>query len=190
MEDLTRAGKILYWGTSEWPAWLIERARAVAVSMGGRGPVSNQPRYSLMYRHPEAELLQYCRYAGIGNVVFSPPAHGVLTGKYEPGKEAPKGTRAADPAQNIVMKNLYWTDELLRKAKIFASPAADTGVTAAQPAPAWVLRRDEITSAIIGASKVSQVEENLAAAEIEIPEDLAAKLDELFPGPGETYPLE
>ncbi len=189
MDDLSRAGKILYWGTSEWPAWLIERARAAAKEMGAKGPVSNQPRYSLMYRHPEAELFQYCRVAGIGNVVFSPLAHGVLTGKYEPGKEPPAGTRAADPKQNAVLMNLYWTEDLLKRAKEFASLAAQAGMRPAQLALAWVLRRSEVTSAIIGASKVSQVEENIAAAETTVPDDLAEKLDELFPGPGETYPL-
>lgn len=189
MEDLARQGKILYWGTSEWPAWMIERARAVAEQIGARGPVSNQPRYSLMYRHPEAELLQYCEVAGIGNVVFSPLAHGVLTGKYTPGQEAPAGTRAADPKQNSVVKRMYWTDELLEKALEFKRLAGELGVSAAQLALAWVLRRSEVSSAIMGASKVSQVEDNAAAADVAIPDDLLATLDETFPGPGVNYPL-
>lgn len=190
MDDLARSGKILYWGVSEWPAWLIERATRVAERMGARPPVSNQPRYSLMYRQPEMELFQYCREAGIGNVVFSPLAHGVLTGKYAPGKEPPPGTRAADPKQNTVIMAMYWKEELLKKAKEFASIAGDLGVKPAQLALAWVLRRTEVTSAIIGATKVAQVEENVAAADVSVPEDVLAKLDELFPAPGETYPLQ
>ncbi len=190
MDDLARSGKILYWGVSEWPAWLIERARSVAIQIGARPPVSDQPRYSLMYRKPEAELFQYCREAGIGNVVFSPLAHGVLTGKYEPGKEPAKGTRAADPKQNAVLKNLYWSDELLEKAQELAAIAGEMGVKPAQLALAWVLRREELTSTIIGASKVAQVEENAAAVDVEIPDDVLEKIESLFPGPGETYPIQ
>lgn len=189
MEDLAGEGKILYWGTSEWPAWLIEQARQVAISTGARPPVSNQPRYNLMYRKPEGELLQYSRAVGIGNVVFSPLAHGILTGKYEPGKGPAPGTRAADPTQNMVIKKMYWSDELLGKAQRFAAIAGDMGVKPAQLALAWILRRPEITSAIIGASKKSQVVENAGAAGVDIPQDILEKLDELFPGPGETYPL-
>ena len=106
VEDLARSGKILYWGVSEWPAWLIAQANALADKNHFRPAVSNQPRYSLMYRQPEAELFPYCRENGIGNVVFSPLAHGVLTGKYPPGQPPPAGTRAADPKQNMVMNGL------------------------------------------------------------------------------------
>jgi aryl-alcohol dehydrogenase-like predicted oxidoreductase len=189
LEDLARAGKILYWGTSEWPAWLIDRANAIADQNGFRRAVSNQPRYSLLYRHPEAELFQYCRHNGIGNVVFSPLAHGVLTGKYAPGQPPPPGTRASDPKQNAVMMKMYWTEEILQKAQRFAKIAADMELKASQLALAWVLRRQEVSSAIIGATKVSQLEDNLAAVGVAIPDDVLAALDELFPGPDETYPL-
>ena len=187
MDDLARQGKILYWGTSEWPAWLIARANAIADRYGWRRAVSNQPRYSLLYRHPEAELFQYCRHDGVGNVVFSPLAHGVLTGKYQPGEAPPAGTRAADPKQNKVLMRMYWTPEKLEKAQQFSLIASDLGLKASQLALAWVLRRPEVSSAIMGASSVAQVQENAAAAEATIPEDVLKKLDELFPGPGETY---
>jgi len=147
MEDLARQGKILYWGTSEWPAWLIARANAVAREIGARPVVSNQPRYNLLYRVPEAELFPYCRRNGIGNVVFSPVAHGILTGKYAPGKPPPPGTRAADPQQNMVIKALYWQDDYLERAVEFKCIAEGMGVTAAQLAIAWILRRREVTSA-------------------------------------------
>ena len=190
MEDLSRQGKIVYWGVSEWPAWMIAQARAVARQIGARGPASDQPRYSLLYRQGEAELFQYCRREGIGTVVFSPLAHGVLTGKYAPGQEPAPGTRAADPQQNAVMKRLYWKQEFLEKARQLKAIAESMGLSAAQLALAWVLRRQEVTSAIMGASKVSQVQENAAAASVQIPPDVLARLEELFPGPGETYPLQ
>lgn len=189
MEDLARHGKILYWGTSEWPAWLIQKAIAVADQLGCRPPVSNQPRYSIMYRQPEAELFQFCQHSGIGNVVFSPLAHGMLTGKYAPGQEPAKGTRAADPKQNAVIKMMYWTPEHLEKAAQFKNIAQEMGISGAQLALAWVLRRTEVTSAIMGASKISQIEDNARAADVTIPEDVLKKLDELLPGPAETYPI-
>ncbi|OHB75063.1 MAG: voltage-gated potassium channel [Planctomycetes bacterium RBG_16_64_10] len=190
MEDLARQGKILYWGTSEWPAWLIAKAHAIAHARGARRAVSNQPRYSLLYRQPEAELFQFCRAEGVGNVVFSPLAHGILTGKYTPGAEPPAGTRAADPKQNMILKRLYWRQDYLEKAQQLKRHATAMQVSAAQLALAWVLLRPEVSSAIIGATRVSQVEENAAAAELAIPADIRRDLDELFPGPSETYPIE
>lgn len=89
MEDLARRGKILYWGTSNFPGWMIAEANRAADRLGARPAVSNQPRYSLLHRVPEMELFQYCRYAGIGNVVYSPLAHGMLSGKYFPGQPPP-----------------------------------------------------------------------------------------------------
>jgi len=189
LEDLARQGKILYWGTSEWPAWMIAEANAIADKNHFRPAVSNQPRYSLLYRQPEAELWQYCRHAGIGNVVFSPLAHGVLTGKYSPGEPPPKGTRAADPKQNPVMMTMYWNDELLEKARQFKVIAEGIGAKASQLALAWVLRRPEVSSAIMGSTTVAQVEDNVAAADMTIPNDVLAQLDALFPGPPETYPI-
>ena len=183
MEDLARQGKVLYWGVSEWPAEMMAWANGIARQMGARCIGVDQPRYSLLYRYPESLLFPTLREEGIGCVCFSPLAHGMLTGKYNPGKPAPKGTRAADPDQNAVMKKLYWTDENMRKGKKLAKIAKDMGVTAAQLALAWCLRQGEVTSVIIGASKVSQVEENMKAADIEIPDDVLAKLDKLYPPP-------
>ena len=189
MDDLARQGKILYWGTSEWPAWLIARANAVAAELNCRPAVCNQPRYNLLYRWPEAELLQYSWHNGIGNVVFSPLAHGVLTGKYKPGKPPQAGSRAADPKQNAILNRYYWSEQNLAKAQQFSQIADQLGLTGAQLALAWVLRRPEVSSAIMGASKVSQVQENAAAADSTISDDVLQRLDELFPGPGETYPI-
>jgi voltage-dependent potassium channel beta subunit len=182
MDDLARAGKILYWGVSEWPSALIQEACDLAKMMGCRPPVSNQPRYSLLWREPEEEVFPTCLKCGLGNVVFSPLAHGVLTAKYEPGQPPPAGTRAADETQNRIMMDLYWTDENLRKAKRLAEMAGDLGLTAAQLSLAWCLRHPAVTSVISGVTKVSQLEDNLKAADAVIPDDVYQALNELFPG--------
>jgi len=189
LEDLARQGKILYWGVSEWPAHLIARANRVAKELGARPIGVSEPRYSLLYRYPERNLFPCTQAEGIGNVVFSALAHGMLTGKYKPGEEAPEGTRAADDDTSSVIKRLYWTEENKSKAQEFASIAGDLGVTPAQLAIAWCLRNPAVTSVISAATKVSQVEDNIAASEIDIPDDAADKIDELFP-PSETVESE
>lgn len=180
MDDLARRGDILYWGVSEWPASMIQEACDLARAMGCRPPVSNQPRYSLMYRDNEAEVFPTCLRNGVGNVVFSPLAHGVLTGKYAPGQPAPEGTRAADDTQNSIMIDMYWGDENLTRVQRMAEMADDLGLTCAQLAMAWCLLNDAVTSVISGVTKVSQLASNLAAADAKIPADVAATLDEMF----------
>ena len=181
LEDLARQGKILYWGVSEWPAHLIVRANRVAREIGARPVAVNEPRYSLLYRHPERNLFPATEAEGIGNVVFSPLAHGMLTGKYTPGEGAPPGTRAGDDETNAVIMNLYWTEENKRKGRELADIAAGMGITAAQLAIAWCLRNPAVSSVITGATKVAQVEDNLRAADVVVPDDVAAKLDNLYP---------
>ena len=181
MEDLARQGKILYWGVSEWPAHHIVRANRIACEIGARPIGVSEPRYSLLYRYPERNMFPATQAEGIGNVVFSPLAHGMLTGKYKPGEEAPQGTRAADDDTNQVIKKLYWTEENKKKGQELVKIAADMGVTAAQLSIAWCLRNPAVTSVITGATKVSQVEDNIKAAEIDIPDDIARKIEELYP---------
>ncbi|HRU07266.1 MAG TPA: aldo/keto reductase, partial [Candidatus Brocadiia bacterium] len=183
MEDLARQGKIIYWGVSEWSAAQMIEANMTARQIGARGIGVNEPRYSLMYRYPEAEVFPATVEQGIGNVVFSGLAHGMLTGKYKPGEAAPPGTRAADDETNMVIKKLYWTEENKKKSQEFAAIAGEMGVAPAQLALAWILRNKAVTSAIIGATKVAQVEENAKAADIRVPDDVAARLDKLFPRP-------
>ena len=183
MEDLARQGKILYWGVSEWPATMMVKANAIAREMGARGIGVDQPRYSLLYRYPESLLFPTLLDEGIGCVCFSPLAHGMLTGKYKPGKEAPKGTRAADSDQNAVIKKLYWTPENMRKGQQLLKIARAMGLSAAQLALAWCLRRREVTSVIMGATRVEQVVENVKAAEVHIPSDVLDQLDRLYPPP-------
>jgi len=183
MEDLARQGKILYWGTSEWPAELMVEANAIARQIGARGIGVNEPRYSMLYRFPEESVLPTTAREGIGNVVFSPLAHGMLTGKYKPGKKAAAGTRAASSDTNMVLKAMYWTEENKRKSQKLVKIAREMGTTAAVLSLAWCLRRPEVTSTIIGATKVSQIEENAKAADLVVPEEVQKKLDELFPAP-------
>ena len=103
LEDLARQGKILYFGVSEWSAAQMVRAQAVAREIGARPISVNEPRYNMLYRYPEQEVFPTTADEGIGNVIFSPLAHGMLTGKYKPGEDAPEGTRASDPDQNSVI---------------------------------------------------------------------------------------
>ena len=181
LEDLARQGKILYWGVSEWPAHLIARANGIARDLGARPIGVNEPRYNLLYRYPERNLFPATQAEGIGNVVFSALSHGMLTGKYKPGEGAPEGTRAADDDTNSVIKSLYWTEENKWKGQEMARIAGEMGITAAQLAIAWCLRNPAVTSVISGATRVNQVDDNVKAADVVVPDDVMARLDTLYP---------
>lgn len=183
MEDLARAGKILYWGVSEWPASMIVKANALARELGARPISVSQPRYNLLYRHPETTLFPTTAQEGIANVTFSPLAHGMLTGKYRPGEEAPAGTRASDSRQNLVIRQMYWTEENKVKGRQLVEIASDLGVEAAELAIAWCLRNPNVSSVILGASNVQQLEQNLKAVDISIDDEVMARLDAFFPLP-------
>ncbi|MHB9029667.1 MAG: aldo/keto reductase, partial [Candidatus Latescibacterota bacterium] len=183
LEDLARQGKILSWGVSEWPAHLITRANGIAREIGSRPIAVNQPRYSLLYRYPERNQFPATEAEGIGNVIFSPLAHGFLTGKYTPGEEPPPGSRLADPDKRLMVLARYDTEENRKKGQELAKIAAEMGISAAQLALAWCLRNPSVTSVIMGATKVSQVEDNLKAIDIRIPEDALAKIEEIYPAP-------
>jgi aryl-alcohol dehydrogenase-like predicted oxidoreductase len=183
LEDLARQGKILYWGVSEWPDHLMVRANSLARQLGARPIAVNQPRYSLLYRYPERNQFPATRAEGIGNVIFSPLAHGLLTGKYKPGEAPPAGTRLADPDKKVMVLARYDTDENKSKGLELARIASEMGITAARLALAWCLRNPAVTSVIIGATRVSQLEENLKALDVEIPEEILEKLESLYPPP-------
>ena len=183
MEDLARVGKILYWGISEWPAEMIVEANAIAHEIGARPMAVSQPRYNLLYRHPETDLFPTTRAQGIGNVTFSPLAHGMLTGKYKPGEEPAEGTRAADDRQNMVIKAMYWSEENKEKAQELATISGDYHVSAAELAIAWCLQSQDVSSVILGTSSVAQVEQNLKAVGLHLSDDVMKRLDELFPSP-------
>ena len=188
MEDLARQGKIIYWGVSEWPAWRMTKAGEIAKQIGARGIAVNEPRYNLLWRYPEAEVFPVTLSEGIGNVVFSSLAHGMLTGKYRPGQGAPEGTRAADPDQNSVIKNLYWTEENKRKGQELMEIASELGTNAARLSIAWALRHPAVTSVILGTRRVGQLEDNLKALDVKIPDDVVERLEALYPMP-ETVPV-
>lgn len=181
METLAQQGKILYWGVSEWSAAQIVKAQCVARELGARPVVINQPRYNLLYRYPELDVYPTTIQEGIGNVTFSPVAHGMLTGKYFPGQPPPKGTRAADQDTNEDIMGLYWSEENKKKGQELVKIAKEMGVSAGQLAIAWIIKHPAVTSAILGIRTVEQMKENLKAVEIEIPDEVMAKLDELYP---------
>ncbi len=178
LSDIVRAGKALYIGVSEWPATKISEAADLAREL--RVPlVASQPQYSMLYRVIEAEVIPACAEAGIGQVVFSPIAQGVLTGKYLPGKPPPKGSRATDDKGGAEMiKRLVENDTVLERVQSLRPIADELGATMAQMAIAWVLNNPNVSAAIVGASRPEQVAENAQASGVEIPADLLARIDE------------
>ncbi|MCL6473963.1 MAG: aldo/keto reductase family protein [Firmicutes bacterium] len=172
MGDLIRQGKILYWGVSEWSASQILDAIHLCRQMNIDPPVSNQPHYNMLGREIEKEVLPMCERVGMGNIVYSPLAQGVLTGKYQPGSPPPPDTRAADESSNMFMRWLM-SDEVLTKVQKLRPIAERNGLSMAQLALAWCLRQPMVSSVIIGARKVSQIEDNVKASGVQLsPEDL------------------
>jgi aryl-alcohol dehydrogenase-like predicted oxidoreductase len=180
LDDLARQGKILYYGVSEWSAENIAHATDL-IRAGHLHPiVSNQPYYNMLGRGIESEVIPICEREGIGQVVFSPLAQGVLTGKYKPGVAPGAGTRAADPKQNMFMNQGKLDQDALVKVESLVPLAADAGLTMTQLALAWCLRQKNVSAVIVGASRPSQVEENAAASAKTLSADLLAKIDEVL----------
>ena len=179
MDDLVRQGKILYWGVSEWPAAAIEQACELAFKLNAYPPASNQPEYSIVARRIENNgVQQVCHDNGLGLVVWSPLKQGILTGKYSGGK-LPADSRASAEKMNIFLKEI---DRSLADRVDQLRPLAKRHkITLAQLALAWLLRRTSVSSVIIGASRVTQVEENAAAVHAQLTSDDMVRIDELFP---------
>jgi aryl-alcohol dehydrogenase-like predicted oxidoreductase len=174
--DLVRQGKVLYVGVSEWTAEQIERAAALAREL--RVPlVSNQPQYSMLWRVIEAEVIPACERVGMGQLVWSPIAQGVLTGKYRPGQAPPSGSRATDPTGATFISR-WLSDEVLTRVQRLAPIAQEAGLSMAQLAVAWVLQNRNVSSAIIGASRPEQVRENAKAAGARLDPALLKGIDE------------
>jgi aryl-alcohol dehydrogenase-like predicted oxidoreductase len=182
LDKAVKAGKIRAIGFSEWTAEQIETA-AHLTSGGELTPFSSsQPQYSMLWRKPEAAVFASCTRHGIGNLAFSPLAHGVLSGKYAPGQPPPPGSRAASESMNIFMETAgrHYRSEYMLEAVAKLKPiAADLGLTMAQMALAWVLRRPEVASAIIGASRPEQVEDNVRAIGVKMSAESLAQIDRL-----------
>lgn len=179
MDDLIRQGKILYWGVSEWPADAIRSAHETAVAMNAVPPVSNQPEYSILARRVETNgVQQVCAELGMGMVVWSPLKQGILTGKYS-GATIPPDSRAADERMSIFIPRI--TPELTDRVDQLWPIAERSGLTLTQLALAWLMQRNAVTSVIIGATRVAQVEENCGATDRTLGVDDLKAIDELFP---------
>ena len=172
LTEAVRQGKVRYLGFSEWTAAQIR----AALSLPGERFVSSQPQYSLLERGPEAEVFPLCAREGIGQIVWSPLRQGVLTGKYGPGRPPPPDSRAASASMGTFIQKRM-DDATLAKVERLRPVAADLGLTLAQLALAWVLRRPEVSSAIIGATRPEQVEENTGASGVKLPPDALARIE-------------
>ncbi len=178
-DDLVRQGKVHYVGVSEWTAEQIADALRIAGEMGFDRLVSNQPQYSLLWRVIEAEVVPLCEKEGIGQIVWSPLAQGVLTGKYAPGAPLPEGSRATDKEGSGFMARLL-RDQVLEPVQQFAALAREAGHTPATVALAWVLQNQNVSSAIVGATRPEQVRENVKAIDVELDADLLRAIDEVL----------
>jgi voltage-dependent potassium channel beta subunit len=181
LDDLVRQGKVLYVGVSEWSAGQIAEALRLADETGLDRLVSNQPEYSILQRRIEAEVLPLCAGEGVGQVVWSPLAQGVLTGKYRKGQPPPPDSRAASRKMGAFVKN-WLTDEVLEAVERLLVVAGEAGMSLAQLALAWVLRQPAVASAIIGATRPAQVQENCAAAGRKLDAEVLAAVDKAVAG--------
>jgi aryl-alcohol dehydrogenase-like predicted oxidoreductase len=174
LTEVVRQGKVRYIGFSEWPADRIQAALGLPKV---EKFVSSQPQYSLLWREPEREVIPLCAASGISQIVWSPLAQGALTGKYKPGAAPPPGSRAASPDMGWAMDR-FRDDDVLEAVERLRPIANDLGITLAQLALAWVLREPNVASAIVGASRPEQVDENAGAAGIEFDDATLAAIDE------------
>ncbi len=179
-EDLVRQGKVLYVGVSEWRAEEIEQALKIADEMGFDRIVSNQPKYNMLWRVIESEVVPLSEREGVGQIVWSPIEGGVLSGKYKPGQELPAGSRAADPGGGRFLTGPLEDRALLERVQGLEPLAAEAGLTLAQLAVAWVLQNPNVSAAIIGASRPEQVEGNVRAAGVRLDAELMARIDEVL----------
>jgi aryl-alcohol dehydrogenase-like predicted oxidoreductase len=185
LTEVVRAGKARYLGFSEWTAEQVEAALALP---GVEKFVSSQPQYSLLWpRIEDNGVLEISARNGISQIVWSPLAQGVLTGKYEPGQPPPEGTRAASQEMGGFIAG-FFRDDVLQAVQRLKPIAEDAGLTMSQLALAWILRQDNVASAIIGATRPEQVHENAAASGVELPADTLAAIDEALAGVALDFP--
>jgi aryl-alcohol dehydrogenase-like predicted oxidoreductase len=170
LTEIVRAGKVRYIGFSEFSPEQIQASLDLSRQRGLKQFVSSQPQYSLLWREPEAEVIPLCRANGISQIVWSPLAQGLLTGKYRPGSPPPDGTRG-----------VRTDDDSLERVQRLVLVAERLGVEVSQLALAWVLRDDNVASAIVGASRPEQVRENAAAADVDLDPETLAEIEQIFP---------
>ena len=177
--DVVRQGKALYIGVSEWTADQIRAGHPLAKDLGIQ-LISSQPQYSMLWRVIEGEVVPACEELGISQIVWSPIAQGVLTGKYQPGQAPPAGSRATDDKGGADMIKRWMDDDLLTRVQKLRPLADEAGLTMAQLAVAWVLQNPNVASALVGASRPEQVEDNVAAAGKKLDADLMKAIDDVL----------
>ena len=175
--DVVRQGKALYIGVSEWTADQIRRAAALAEELGVQ-LISSQPQYSMLWRVIEPEVVPTCEELGISQIVWSPIGQGVLSGKYLPGQPPPEGSRATDEKGGATFIQRLMDTEVLEAVQLLRPIAESVDLTMAQLAVAWVLQNPNVASALVGASRPEQVQENVAAAGVRLPEETMKQIDE------------
>jgi aryl-alcohol dehydrogenase-like predicted oxidoreductase len=177
--DVVRQGKALYIGVSEWTADQIRAGHALAKDLGVQ-LVSNQPQYSMLWRVIEGQVVPTSAELGVSQIVWSPIAQGVLTGKYEPGGDLPKGSRATDTKGGAQMIERFMTPEILTAVQGLRPIAEELDLTMAQLAVAWVLQNPNVSAAIVGASRPEQVVDNVGASGVTIPQKLLTRIDKVL----------
>jgi aryl-alcohol dehydrogenase-like predicted oxidoreductase len=187
--DLVRMGKALYVGVSEWTAQQIKEGHDLAEQLGIQ-LISNQPQYSMLWRVIEGDVVPTCVSLGMSQIVFSPIAQGVLTGKYRPGEQPPAGSRATDDKGGANMIKRWMRDDVLERVQQLVPLAEEAGLSMAQLAVAWVLQNENVASAIIGASRPEQVDDNVAAAGVKLDDELLSKIDEVLDAVIERDPVK
>src|SRR3954468_338563 len=174
LSEVVEAGKARHIGFSEWSADQIQAALDIP---GVRKFVSSQPQYSALWRKPEAEVIPLCEANGISQIVWSPLAQGVLTGKYKPGEKVPSDSRAANKSMNRFIKQ-WLKDDVLEAVQSLQPIAREAGISLSQLALAWVLHQRNVTAVIVGATRPEQVRENVKAAEVKLSADTLAAIDD------------
>ena len=177
--DVVRQGKALYIGVSEWTADQIREGVALSKQLGFQ-LISSQPQYSMLWRVIEDEVVPTCEEVGVSQIVWSPIAQGVLSGKYLPGEKAPEGSRAADEKGGADMIKRFMNDDVLTRVQGLKPIADEAGLTMAQLAIAWVLQNPNVAAALVGASRPEQVAENVKAAGVKLEPALMAKIDDVL----------
>ncbi|MFZ6990973.1 aldo/keto reductase family protein [Curtobacterium sp. RRHDQ66] len=175
--DVVRQGKALYIGVSEWTADQIRAGAALAKELGFQ-LISNQPQYSMLWRVIEGEVVPTSKQLGLSQIVFSPIAQGVLTGKYQAGQPLPEGSRATDEKGGADMIKRYMRDDVLEAVQRLQPVADQAGLTLAQLAIAWTLQNDNVASAIVGASRPQQVTDNVKAVGVKLDADALKAIDD------------
>src|SRR5690242_21377821 len=177
--DVVRQGKALYIGVSEWTADQIREAHGLGRDLGVQ-LISSQPQYSMLWRVIEDEVVPACEELGVSQIVWSPIAQGVLSGKYQPGQQPPEGSRAADEKGGADMIKRFMNDDVLTRVQNLKPIADEAGLTMAQLAVAWVLQNPNVAAALVGASRPEQVAENVKAAGVKLEPELMTKIDDVL----------